>query len=122
MSFLSQIIHPVYSAGADVVGLLQAPTGVPSDFAKTNLFFSAIVRMLMVVAGIFTLWQFLSGGFQYISSGGDKGKITEATQKLTMSIIGLVTMTASFIIIAIISKILFGEFTYILNPVLQSVN
>ncbi len=122
MTFLNQIIKPVYAAGADVVGLIQAPTGVPADFAKTNVFFGAIVRMLMVVAGIFTLWQFLSGGFQYISSGGDKGKISEATQKLTMSITGLVVMAASFIIISIISKILFDNFTFILNPTLESVN
>jgi hypothetical protein len=123
MNIFNIIVKQTYAvAGVDVVGTLQLPAGIPSDISKTNLFFSAIIRMFMVVAGIFTLWQFLSGGFEYISSGGDKTKITNATQKLTMSLTGLIVMTASFIVISIISKILFNDFTYILNPILQTVN
>lgn len=76
----------------------------------------------MVVAGIFTLWQFLSGGFQFITSNGDKGKIAEAQQKIQMSIIGLITMTASFMIIVILSKILFNSWTFIIFPTLETVN
>ena len=114
MSIINNIISQVYAA--DVVGTISVPGGVPSDVGKTGDFVSAIVRLLMIVGGIFTLWQFLSGGFQFISSGGDKGKIAEATQKINMSIIGLVTMTASFIIIAILSMILFGSPTEILSP------
>lgn len=121
MTFLNQIIKPAYALGADVVGTLQVPGGVPSEISKTGDFISGIVRFLMVVGGVFTLWQFLSGGFQYISSGGDKGKIAEATQKITMSITGLVVMTASFLIIGIISLVLFGNFTYILNPVVTPI-
>ena len=75
----------------------------------------------MMVGGIFTLWQFLSGGLQFITSSGDKGKIAEAQQKIQMSIIGLVVMTASFILIGVVSLVLFGNFTYIINPVLNTV-
>lgn len=120
MNILNYLIRPVYAA-TDIVGTIKLPSGVPSEVAKTGDFFSAIVRMLMVVGGIFTLWQFLSGGLEYITSGGEKAKITEASQKFTMSIIGLVAMTASFILIAIISQILFGSFTYILSPHLTPV-
>lgn len=111
-----QIVKSVYAAADSVVGTITVPGGVPSEVGKTGDFFSAIVRLFMIMAGIFSLWQFLSGGFQFISSGGDKGKITEATQKITMSIIGLVTMTGSFILIAIVSQLLFGNPTAILNP------
>lgn len=117
MTFIKQ----VQAAASDVVGTLQVPGGVPSEVTKTGDFVSGIIRFFMVVAGIFTLWQFLSGGFQFISSGGDKGKIAEAQQKINMSLIGLVTMTASFIIISIVSLVLFGNFTYILNPVITPV-
>lgn len=113
-NFLSKLIPIAYAD--DVVGTITLPGGVPSDIAKTGDFVSAIVRFLMVVGGVFSLWQFLSGGFQFISSGGDKGKIAEAQQKINMSILGLVTMTASFLIIAVISQVLFGSFTYILSP------
>lgn len=120
MSIISKIISQVYAA--DVVGTIKVPTGVPADTTNTISFVSAIIKLLMVVAGIFTLWQFLSGGFLFISSNGDKGKIAEAQQKIQMSVIGLITMTASFMVIAIISKILFGTFTFILYPILESVN
>ncbi len=122
MDFLNKIITPIYAAGADVVGVINPPHGIPTDYDKTNLFVSALIKMIMAVAGLFSLWQFLSGGFQYISSGGDKGKIAEATQKLTMSVTGLVLMTASFLIIAVVSKVLFNDATFILSPTLESVN
>ena len=113
---ISSLIIKSALAFDPVVGQITIPGGVPSEVGKTGDFVSAIVRFFMVVAGVFTLWQFLSGGFQFISSAGDKGKIAEATQKLTMSITGLVVMTASFIIIAILSMILFGNPTEILSP------
>lgn len=118
--FINKIITQIY-ANDPIVGQLTVPGGVPSDIGKTGDFFSAIVRMLMIVGGLFAFWQFLSGGFQFISSGGDKGKVAEAQQKIQMSITGLVVMTASFIIIGVVSLVLYGNFTYILNPVITPV-
>lgn len=123
MNLLNLIIKPIYAvAGVDVVGTLQVPGGVPSDYTKTGIFVSSLIKFIIIVGGVFSLWQFLTGGFQFISSAGDKGKIAEAQQKINMSLIGLVTMAASFIIIAIISMLLFGSFTAILSPTLESVN
>lgn len=121
MSIFNNIISQVYAAGVDIVGPISVPGGVPSEVGKTADFISAIIRLLMITGGIFSFWQFLSGGFQFISSGGDKGKIAEAQQKIQMSIIGLVVMTASFILIGIVSLVLFGNFTHIINPVLTPV-
>jgi hypothetical protein len=100
----------------DVVGTIALPSGIPSDIGKTGDFITTIVRFFLILGGLFTLWQFLSGGLTYITSGGDKAKVTEASNKITMSLIGLVIMAASFIIIAIISQLLFGDFTAILIP------
>ena len=117
---INKIISQVYAADP-IVGPISIPTEVPTDITKTGDFVSAIVKLLMLVGGVFTLWQFLSGGFQLITSAGDKGKIAEAQQKIQMSIIGLVVMTASFILIGILSLVLFGNFLYILNPVITTV-
>jgi hypothetical protein len=103
-------------AGSDVVGTIALPPGIPSEIGKTGDFISAIIRFFIIIGGLFTLWQFLSGGLTYITSSGDKAKIQEASQKITMAITGLIIMAASFIIIAIISKLLFGSFTAILIP------
>lgn len=105
----------------DVVGNITLPSGIPSEIGKTGDFVSAIVRFFIIVAGLFTLWQFLSGGFTFITAGGDKSKIQESTNKITMSIVGLLVIAVSFIIIAIISQLLFGDFTAILIPKFKSV-
>ena len=114
----SQIISIAYAD--DVVGTIIAP-GKATVAAETGGLISAIIRFIVVIAGLFTLWQFLSGGLAFITSNGDKGKLTEAQNKIQMSIVGLIIMAASFIIIAIISKVLFGEFNTILAPSLTPI-
>lgn len=121
MNIFDTIVRPVYSAADDVVGTLSVPSGVPSEITKSGGFISGIIRFLMVLGGLFTLWQLLSGGLAYITSNGEKGKIAEAQQKITTSILGLVVMTASFIIIAIVSQVLFGNYLYILNPKITTI-
>ncbi len=117
------LIKQVYAApaGTDIVGTIDLPTGIPKDVIQTTDIISALIRFVVVVAGVFALWQLLLGGFAFISSGGDKGKIAEAQNKIQMSLIGLVVIAASFIIIALISKVLFGSFTEILVPNLKSI-
>lgn len=107
----------------DVVGTIALPSGmtIPTDVTKTGNFITVIVRFFIIIAGLFALVQFLLAGFSLITAGGDKAKITEATSKITNSIIGLIIIAASFVIIAIISKILYGNFNAILFPTFQSV-
>jgi len=111
----------VGGAKNDIIGTIALPSGIPSDISKTGDFITVIIRFIIIIGGLFTLWQFLSGGLTFITSGGDKTKVQEAGNKITMSLIGLVIMAASFIIIAIISKLLFGDFTAILIPKFKSV-
>lgn len=116
---LNLIVHPALAA--DFIGTLALPTGIPSATSMINPFISTIIRFIIVIAGLFTLWQFLMGGLGMITGGSDKGKIAEAQNKITMAITGLVIIAASFLIIAIVGQILFGSFTAILNPQLNSV-
>lgn len=115
------IAYATPPAQDDVVGTIALPTGIPSEIGKTGDFISAIIRFFIIVAGLFTLWQFLSGGLTFITSNGDKAKVQEAGNKITMSLVGLVVIAASFIIIAIASQLLFGDFTAILIPKFKSV-
>jgi len=129
---MSNLIHilikPVIAAKpvapGDFLGDLgaQLPSGIPQELVKTTDYLSGIIRFIVIIAGLFALWQFLSGGLGMITSGGDKGKVTEAQHKITMSITGLIIIAASFLIIGIISKLLFGDFTTILVPSLETVS
>jgi hypothetical protein len=108
-------------SGGDVVGTIALPSGIPSEIGKTGDFITVIIRFFLIIGGLFTLWQFLSGGLAYITSNGEKAKIQEAGTRITTAITGLVIMAASFVVIAIISQLLFGSFTAILIPQFTSV-
>lgn len=99
----------------DVIGTISN-LPVPTDVTKTSSFISVIIVAIYVIGGLFTLWQIIMGGFTYITAGGDKGKVQEAQNKIFMAITGLIIIGASFLIIGVISLILFGDFNAILNP------
>lgn len=109
---------PLFAADGDIVGSIRAPQTIvsaPSDFGP---FISVIIRFVIVVAGIYALWQFISGGLGYITSGGDKGKIKESQDKITMSVLGLVIIAVSFILISLLGQLIFK--TNLLNPTIQT--
>ena len=118
-TILNLFIKPVFAD--DIVGTIALPPGVPSDIGQTGSLISSIIRFFIIIGGLFTLWSFLSGGFKYITSNGDKTKVQEAGNMITMSIVGLVIMAASFVVIAIVSRLLFGSFTAILAPEFSTV-
>ena len=110
----------LYAQG--VVGTLTAPESVvkaPSDAGK---FMSAIISFIVVVAGVYALWQLLTGGLGYVTSNGDKVKDQEYNHKMLMAILGLCVIGASFIIAAVVSKLLFGNSSVIFSPTLKTVN
>lgn len=116
---LNLIVPKVFAS--DFVGNINLPAGIPTQVPQVGSFISTIVRFIIIIAGLFTLWQFLSGGLGMITGGSDKGKVAEAQNKITMAITGLAIIAASFLIIGIVSQLLFGSFTAILIPQLQSV-
>jgi hypothetical protein len=105
----------------DIVGTINPPGTIIRDISQTGNFISAIVRFITVIAGLYALWQFVTGGLGYITSGGDKGKIQAATQQILMSIMGLAIIGASFILSSIVGRLLFGPTFNLLAPTLQQV-
>jgi hypothetical protein len=79
-------------------------------------FLSNIIKFITIIAGLFALFNLVSAGIGYISSGGDPKGIEDAKNRIFMSLIGLVIIVAAFSITAIISKLLFGEYWILINP------
>lgn len=65
--------------------------------------FYNILQVIVMIAGLAFLFMFISGGFQYLMSQGDGKKTAAAQSTLTMSIIGLVGVVASFLILKLIT-------------------
>lgn len=74
--------------GNPVVTGLVNPTqaNAPAMFGK---FFSGLVGLLLTIATIWAFVHLLIGGIEWLSSGGDKGKVENAQHHLTSAIIGL---------------------------------
>jgi hypothetical protein len=108
---------PVYAQ--DFVGTLQPPSSKINDLSNIGAFASTLISLLVVGAGLYALVQFLLGGFNYITSGGDAKKAGEARQRIYYSVIGLAIVAGSFVIIRLISQLLFGT-DIITNPTIKT--
>ncbi len=58
---------------------------------------------IISIAGISAFFTFIQGGFQWLTSGGSAGKITEAKEKLTSAVLGLVIILSSYLILQVIN-------------------
>lgn len=104
-----------------IFGKITPPPGTPTDVADKPV--DALVRILnvglnliMIIAGLFALFNFLMAGYIYVTAGGEPKKIQEANQKMWMTVIGLLLVVASPVIAGIIGIIAFGDWRAILQP------
>lgn len=76
---------------------------------------SSVIGVMTLGAAIWFMFQFLIGGINWISSGGDKGKLEQARDRLTNAFLGLVVVVAGWGILALAGK--FFNFDILLtNP------
>lgn len=85
--------------------------GAGSDTQKgaiDNLesFVSAILGILTFLAAVFFVVQFVIGGFMWVSSGGDKGKLEQARNRMVYGVIGMIIIVASYSIIGLLGSLL----------------
>lgn len=75
----------------------------PAQLSQLEDVFGNVVTSLLALGGIVLFLMLLSGGFKYLTSGGDP-KATETAQKtLTYAIGGMVLLAGSYMILRIIS-------------------
>ena len=77
----------------------SSPDSSPKQFAVT---IATLWQTIILVGGLAFLLYFLLGGLNWITAGGDKGKIEEARGKITQGLIGLALLAASYVIIKFI--------------------
>lgn len=66
--------------------------------------FYNILQVIVYIAGIAFLFMFITGGYQYLFSANDPKKTAQASSTLTMAILGVVGIIASWFILNLISK------------------
>ncbi len=96
-------------------------TGYTSDVGGIIIFGSNILRLIFLIAGLFSLVKIIIAGFGFISAGGDPKAITKAWDNIWQSIVGLLIIVSSFVLAALIGQIFFNNANFILHPVLFGV-
>lgn len=109
----------------DIVGSITNPLnkyggieGTAGAAGGLTQFMSNILRLVFVAAGVIALLNILSAGFQFMNAGGDAKLIVEAWKKIWISLVGLVILVSSFALAALFGYLIFGDATYILNPII----
>lgn len=94
-------------------GGYQPGSGIEGSTSAVEKLISNVLIVLTIVAGISFALYFLLGGLNWITAGGDKGKIDKAKGMMTNGAIGLIVIAVSYAITFIVGKALGLD---ILNP------
>ena len=78
--------------------------------------FENIAQVIVYFAGLAFFIMFIKGGFEYLTSSGDPKKTAKATSTLTVAIIGLVGVIASFLILKFIQDFTGAKVTDFVIP------
>lgn len=105
---------------SSVIGTVTNPLSKSYGGVNAGLipFFTNILRLMFVGAGIYALLNLFIAGFQYMSAGGDTKQLTAAWARIWQTLLGLVIIVGSFALAALFGYLIFGDAGYILNPVI----
>jgi hypothetical protein len=122
---LFTLIPKVQAATDSIVGSINNPLTKYGDAIGTRnnpggliLFFTNILRLVFVVAGIYALLNFIIAGYQYMSAAGDSKALSAAWSRIWQTLMGLVIVVSSFALAALVGVIIFGDAGFILHPVI----
>jgi cbb3-type cytochrome oxidase subunit 3 len=100
-------------ANEGVINFRPGTFGAAENLTFTDLI-SALIRLVLVFAGIIFFFMLIIGGIQWILSGGDKGKTEAARSHITAALVGLVIIFAAWAIVNLIN-VFFGVNLFALN-------
>ncbi|PJE67679.1 hypothetical protein COU95_01055 [Candidatus Shapirobacteria bacterium CG10_big_fil_rev_8_21_14_0_10_40_9] len=115
-TLLAQTQVPLGTIGGEGLGPFgnriwgQGPLAAVNDFI---LILSNIIGVMTIVAGIWFIFQFIIGGFGWLTAGGDKTAVENAQKRITNALIGLVIVIAAIFLIDLIGNLLGFK---VLNP------
>jgi hypothetical protein len=93
----------------DIFGTITPPGPFPGDPRnEIGRLVGFGVRMAILVAGIFLLIYLFWGAFDWITSGGEKEKLSKAQQKLTQAVIGIILIFGAIALFGLITGDILG--------------
>lgn len=101
-------LGPFSNVTANQSGAVESLTNITSIV-------SSAIGVMTIAAGIWFLFNFIVGGIQWVSAGGDKNNLHNAQQRIQSALIGLIIVVAGWSMLALAGKF-FGFDILITNP------
>ena len=106
-----------------LIGNIELPStfrygGIANPGGGLVGFINNIIRLLIVVAGLWAFFNLILAGYGFLSAGDDPKKIASAWAKIWQSMIGLLFIVGSFVLAAIFGFLLFDDPTIFFKPVI----
>jgi len=79
-----------------------------------------VIWILIIGASIYALINVILAGYSFMSAGDDSKKIAGAWAMIWQTMLGLAVAAGAFVLAAIFSQIIFGDFNTILNPIIPT--
>ena len=102
----------VFAAGSTVrADSLDAykPAGYSDVSTDVGGVISGGVQWMFTIASILLLFYLLWGGLDWLTAGGDKGKVESAIGKIRNAIIGIIVVASSWAIYSVVMYVAFGK-------------
>lgn len=77
---------------------------------------NVFLKILIVGAGIYALFNLVFAGFAFMSAGDDPKKVAGAWAKISQTLLGLALTAGAFVLAAIFGQLIFGRWDFIINP------
>lgn len=115
---MRHLITQIYAQGKEkIFGEVADPLPAYGGYDRgLTLFFTNILRLVFVAAGIFAFINLIIAGFQFMTAGGDSKAIASAWNRIWQSLVGLIIIIGSFALAALFGYIIFGDANFILKP------
>lgn len=89
-------------------GTVNAPAGV-SSYGSFAEFVSNLVKLLIVGAGIFAVFNLVLAGYAFLSAGDDPKRMQGAWAKIWQTFLGLAIAVGAIVLASIFGQLLFGD-------------
>lgn len=81
-------------------------TGTEGGATAIGLLLGNVVGLVLILAACLAFAFLLTGGVQWITSGGDKAALESARNKITHAIIGLIIVAAAYAVFSLVGQFL----------------
>jgi len=73
--------------------------------AMLQLLLRLLIDMIFIIAGLWFFIQIILGGYNFITSAGDKEAVQKSQRRIQQAVIGLVIIFAVFALASVIQKV-----------------